>query len=70
MATLVSFAIFCQLDGWHSNVHDYFRYTNGGLAAFWRGLAPRSWRLCGAVFILGETQTHLSNIFNRFGLLE
>eukprot|EP00039_Didymoeca_costata_P001454 m.52634 g.52634 ORF g.52634 m.52634 type:complete len:505 (+) comp10807_c0_seq1:193-1707(+) len=44
-------------------------YASSGLSAFWRGLVPRSWRLCGAVFILGETQMQLSKLLDRFGLL-
>ena len=40
-----------------------------GLAAFWRGLVPRSVRCVGAVFILGETQQKLNRLFDSVGFL-
>jgi len=44
-------------------------YQTSGVTAFWRGLAPRSLRCMGAVFILGEAQERLSWLFDHFNIL-
>ena len=44
-------------------------YQRQGLGAFWKGLAPRSIRCMGAVFILGQAQDEISRAFDRCGIL-
>ena len=43
-------------------------YRQSGISGFCRGLASRSLRCCGAVFIMGETQTWLHNTMDDAGL--
>jgi hypothetical protein len=43
-------------------------YAEGGIPAFFRGLPARATRLCGAVFILGESQFQISTAMNEYGL--
>ena len=43
-------------------------YQQSGISGFCRGLASRSLRCCGAVFIMGETQTWLHNTMDDAGL--
>jgi len=44
-------------------------YAESGVSGFFRGLASRSLRCCGAVFIMGETQTMMHGIFDKYNLL-
>ncbi|GMI39757.1 hypothetical protein TrCOL_g6011 [Triparma columacea] len=44
-------------------------YSQSGIMGFFRGLPSRSIRCCGAVFIMGETQTVLHGIFDKMNLL-
>ena len=43
-------------------------YRQSGISGFCRGLASRSLRCCGAVFIMGETQTWLHSTMDDAGL--
>mmetsp|Transcript_19583 Transcript_19583/g.36439 ORF Transcript_19583/g.36439 Transcript_19583/m.36439 type:complete len:443 (+) Transcript_19583:281-1609(+) len=43
-------------------------YAQSGIQGFFRGLPSRSIRCCGAVFIMGETQTILHSIFDKGNL--
>eukprot|EP00729_Bicosta_minor_P023091 gene23091-16511_t len=44
-------------------------YQEGGSRAFFRGLPARAARLCGAVFILGESQFQISNFMDTHNIL-
>ena len=41
-------------------------YAESGPQGFFRGLTSRSIRLCGAVFIMGETQDLLHGAFEKY----
>ncbi|KAJ1458377.1 mitochondrial carrier domain-containing protein [Pelagophyceae sp. CCMP2097] len=44
-------------------------YAQSGFGGFFRGLGARSVRCCGAVFIMGETQTALQTLMDTNGVL-
>lgn len=44
-------------------------YKEGGARAFFRGLPARATRLCGAVFILGESQFQISQLMDKYDIL-
>ena len=44
-------------------------FKEGGTRAFFRGLPARATRLCGAVFILGESQFQISNLMDKHNIL-
>jgi hypothetical protein len=44
-------------------------YKEGGVSIFFSGLVPRTFRVIGAVFILGETSARLATVFDDHGIL-
>jgi hypothetical protein len=55
---------------WDAVKHLYHQPVGGGVGAFWRGIVPRSVRCMGAVFILGEVQARLVDVFDTYGILK